>query len=66
MLSYAASAFCMSMMIVSAKFALREGLSTWQLMMARSLLLASICIVQLKRSNGNMLGSRCAFYINSV
>jgi hypothetical protein len=60
MLSYAASAFCTSMMVVTVKLAQEQGLSTWQLLMARSLFLAVVCGVQLKRSNDNFLGQRCA------
>lgn len=59
LLSYAASAFCSAMMIVTVKLGIKEGLSAWELLLARSLFLAAVCVVQLRRSNDSMLGQRC-------
>lgn len=65
MLSYAASAFCSAMMIVTVKLGIQEGLSTWELLLARSLFLAAVCVVQLSRSNDAMFGQRCDIYLHT-
>jgi hypothetical protein len=59
LLFYAASAFCSSLMIITVKIALKSGLSTWELLMARSVFLAAVCVVQIKRANEDLLGERC-------
>lgn len=58
LLCYAASAFCTSMMMISVKLGQQAGFSTWELLMARSLFLAIVCVVQLSRTQSDFLGLR--------
>jgi cytosine/uracil/thiamine/allantoin permease len=64
MLSYAASAFCSAMMVMTVKLGVNSGMSTWELLMARSLFLLSVSLweITVRKSghsgNGMVVGTR--------
>lgn len=61
MLSYAASAFCSAMMVITVKLAGNAGLSTFEVLLARSLFLFAVSMVEIIRAGERPLGERCEF-----
>ena len=59
-LYYAASAFCASMMTISARLAGDRGMPTWQLVFVRSVLLTIYALWRIVRTRVSPSGNKCA------